>query len=276
MNYRHAFHAGNFADLVKHATLTVLLEALQRDAAPLQVLDTHAGAGAYDLSGGMAGKTREADAGIVRLMDDGNAPPAFDALEAAVRRLNPEGGVRYYPGSPLLIAERLRPDDGYIGCELRPDDHAALTQTLGAFPNAEARLGDGYAEAANQFRRGLRSLVVIDPPFERSDDYENILGAVAAARALDAGVHFAIWLPLKDLETFDAFLRGLEDRSPGGFLVAEARLKPLHEPLKMNGCAMVLIDPPAGVEAPLRAICGWVAETLGNNGALGRVAAFGM
>lgn len=272
MNYRHAFHAGNFADLVKHATLTALLDAMLRERSPLRVVDTHAGAGAYDLSGALAGKTREAEAGVVRLLADPGAPAAFDALKSAVTRLNPGGGVRLYPGSPLLIAAVLRKDDRYLGCELRPDDQAALAETLRPFAVARALLADGYAEAAKPPPPGYRQLVVIDPPFERPDDYERILDTTAAVRDADPSACLAAWLPLKDLETFDSFLRHVEDLEPGPVLVAQARLRPLNDPLKMNGCAMVLVNPPSGLEPTLGEICSWVAQGLGGEGAVGRVA----
>jgi 23S rRNA (adenine2030-N6)-methyltransferase len=273
MNYRHAFHAGNFADLVKHATVTVLIEALLRNPASLRVLDTHAGAGAYDLTGALSARTGEAEAGIVRLMADPASPPAFETLKAAVRRLNPQGGVRFYPGSPLLISQSLRPQDRYVGCELREDDRTSLAETLKPFPTAKALLANGYEVACEPPPYGVRQLVVIDPPFERPDDYDQIIATADAVLAADPSASLAAWLPLKDLETFDAFLRHLEDIQPGRIVVAEARLKPLHDPMRMNGCAMVLIQPPAGIEPQLETICDWVATRLGGDGARGRVTA---
>ena len=108
LNYRHHFHAGNFADLVKHAVLLAVLERLLRDPAPLAVLDTHAGAGGYDLLGAEAKKSGEAERGVARLMADETAPAAFDSLKAAVRKLNPDGALRFYPGSPWLAVKALR------------------------------------------------------------------------------------------------------------------------------------------------------------------------
>ncbi len=271
MNYRHAFHAGNFADLVKHAATTNLLAALMADDGPITVVDTHAGAGAYDLTGDLAQKTKEAEAGVVRLMADDQTPAAFDPLKAAVAKLNPNGGVRFYPGSPLLIAQLLRTNDRYLGCEVRSDDQAALVETLRSFPNTRAVLADGYAEAARLPRRSARPFILIDPPFERADDYDQILATTDAVVAADPRAVIAAWLPLKDLETFDSFLRRLEDLEPGRIVSAEARLKPLNEPLRMNGCAMVLVGAPPEVEAPLAEVCDWVAARLGGPGARGRV-----
>ncbi|MDB5431464.1 MAG: rRNA ((2030)-N(6))-methyltransferase RlmJ [Caulobacter sp.] len=270
MNYRHAFHAGNFADLVKHAALTLLLEAMTADPAPLSVIDTHAGAGLYDLGDDMAKKSGEAAVGIARLIAAPDAPRAFDALKAAVAEANPEGGLRLYPGSPALIGRALRKADRYIACEIRDDDVALLRQTLAPYPGAQAVQADGFATAVERMPAIGRVLVLIDPPFERADDYANIAATMAAVRARNPAAAVAAWLPLKDLETFDAFLRSLEPAGAGA-LVAEARLKPLTDPMKMNGCAMVIAGAPASLEAPLQAACDWVVARLGSQGGKARL-----
>lgn len=265
MNYRHAFHAGNFADLVKHGTLTLLLDALMADPAPMTVVDTHAGAGGYDLDGELARRTGEAAQGIFRLMAADDAPAGFDGLKAAVRRGNPGGGVRFYPGSPSLIGAALRRGDRYVACELRDDDVTLLAETLAPFAGAKAVQTDGFAMAGREAGKGGRVFVLIDPPFERSDDYARIAETMAQVLLLDPDACIAVWLPLKDLETFDAFLRAVE---PAGadLLVAEARLKPLTDPMKMNGCAMVIANAPPGLEQALTPICAWVAGRLGEAG----------
>jgi len=265
VNYRHAFHAGNFADLVKHATLTRLLEALMSDPAPLTIVDTHAGAGGYDLDGELARRTGEAARGVFRLMRADDAPSVFNPLRAAVRKGNPEGGVRFYPGSPTLIAEALRARDLYTACELRDDDFALLGRTLERTRGARALQADGFMTAQRTSGQAGRLFVLIDPPFERADDYERIAETLDMVLGLDARACVAVWLPLKDLETFDAFLRRVEPGAPS-LLIAEARLKPLSDPMKMNGCAMVIANAPAGVESDLEAICAWVVGTLGDAG----------
>lgn len=267
MNYRHSFHAGNFADLVKHGLLLWLLKARQA-AGPVTVLDTHAGAGLYDLSGDAA-RSREAEAGVARLMAAADRPPLIEALAAEVAALNPEGGVNWYPGSPVLIARALRPGDGYLGFELRTEVAALLTANLAAFPTTESRIGDGY-EGATVAGRGVRApLVLIDPPYERPDDYVRSADTAAAILRADPSAAVAIWTPLKDLETFDGFLRRLTGVGPT--LVAEARLRPLTDPMRMNGCAMVVLNPPAGTDAAASEICGWVADMLGDAGAKAEV-----
>ncbi|MDB5455227.1 MAG: hypothetical protein JWP92_812 [Caulobacter sp.] len=269
MNYRHAFHAGNFADLQKHAILLALLAALTKDHTPLAVIDTHAGAGAYDLGGDMARKSGEAQAGIGRLLTATDAPPVFDALLAAVRRLNKGETGPLYPGSPVLIAGALRPTDRYTACELRPDDFATLSATLKPYAFAQASAADGYATARSLAGKGGRTLVLIDPPFERSDDYAQVVATVRAVLDKARTAVLAIWLPLKDLETFDAFLRSLQTVTDDA-LVAELRLRPLHDPMKMNGCAMVLIGAPPAVEPAIAEATRWLAGALGQAGGSGR------
>ena len=274
MNYRHAFHAGNFADLQKHAILLALLSALTAEDAPLSVIDTHAGAGAYDLGGDMAQRSGEAAAGIGRLLVADNVPAVFAPLVADVRALNGGGEGSLYPGSPLLIARHLRKTDRYSACELRPDDYDSLRRTLAPYAFAQAVKDDGYATAVARAGKGARSegrtLVLIDPPFERSDDYAQIVATTKAVLARDRHAVIAAWMPLKDLETFDAFMRAIETVTKDA-LAAELRLRPLTDPMKMNGCAMVIVGAPKSTEAAITEATTWLADNLGDTGAKARI-----
>ena len=265
MNYRHAFHAGNFADLVKHAAFLRLLAELGKDAEPLTVIDTHAGRGLYDLAGAEARKSGEAEAGIVKLMAAPDAPAEFAPLIQAVAALNKGGEVRRYPGSPWLIAQALRPDDRYLACELRAEEHAELGKALQGRAGVRTLNADGYAAAMRECPAQGRVLVLIDPPFEKPDDYDRIVETLAALRAKNPRAQALVWLPIKDLETLDSFLRDLEDEVAAPMIVAETRMRPLSDPMKMNGCGLVLADGP-DLAAPLAAICGWVAQALGAGG----------
>lgn len=263
MNYRHAFHAGNFADVVKHATVLQLMARLAGapvgSGGPLTVIDTHAGRGLYDLQGPEATRSGEAELGALRLMAAGEVPQALQPLRAAVARLNGGGAVRRYPGSPWLIAEALTPKDRYFACELRREEHAALRTALGGRPGVETLCADGFEAVVERCPRSGRVLLLIDPPFERADDYARTVETVARVRRWNPAAQALVWLPLKDLETFDAFLRDLEDAGVGEILVAETRMRPLADPMKMNGCALVLVGAPADFAPELEAICGWVA-----------------
>ena len=267
MNYRHAFHAGNFADLVKHGAITLIVDRLVALPEPLLVVDSHAGAGAYDLAGEMAKKSGEAQAGVLRLMADDLAPEAFRPLKAAVLNANRDGVIRVYPGSPVLIADRLRRDDEYIGAELRPDDFALLGKALARSRGcARAVANDGFGLVKLRAGDARRLFAVIDPPFEQPDDYARILDALGPVLRRRQPATTLIWLPLKDLETYDGFLRGLEVLEPPAALALEARLHPLTDPMKMNGCALVILNPPAGLDGALRAIAEWVVTAAGGPG----------
>jgi 23S rRNA (adenine2030-N6)-methyltransferase len=269
MNYRHSFHAGNFADLVKHALVLWLLERRQASG-PVTVIDTHAGAGVYDLSGDAA-RSKEAEAGVARLMAAADRPPTIEALAREVARLNPHGGANLYPGSPLLIAGRLGAADRYLGFELNPPVLDLLQQALEPFAHATARGGDGYDQARAEAAHVQGAFVLIDPPFERPDDYLRAADTGAAIVRADPRAMVVIWTPLKDMETFDGFLRRLDQAGVKRVLVAEARLRPLTNPMKMNGCAVVVLNPPAGAETAAAEVCGWVADRLGEAGARAEV-----
>jgi 23S rRNA (adenine2030-N6)-methyltransferase len=272
VNYRHSFHAGNFADLVKHAALTRLLARLTVSPEPLLIVDTHAGAGLYDLGEPGQARSKEAEAGVARLAGL-DLPLEFDGLAAAVRARNPQGGVRLYPGSPALVCDALRPQDRYVACELHPDVHASLEAVLAQSGKpAEARLADGFEAAAALSRTGSgRLMLLIDPPFERADDYVRIVDTLRITWRAKPDAVALVWLPLKDLETLDGFVRRLEAAWPGRAVVAETRMRPLHDPMRMNGCVLVSINAPAAFEAELDAVCAFVAEALGEPGAKAKV-----
>jgi len=276
LNYRHEFHAGNFADLLKHAIVLAWIKRLG-GAGGLTVLDTHAGSGLYDLKGEASRKSGEADQGVARLMADASPPPVMAALKRAVQAENGPGQLRFYPGSPAIVLKALRTGDTYIGCELHPDAYAALSKFARA-RGGDVRRMDGYTALAAEGWAGKgRRLVIIDPPFERGDEYPNIIKAVRADRSRDGEAAYAIWTPIKDLQTFDSFLGALEDVGISG-LAVEARLRPLTDPMKMNGCAMVLLGSPAalaGIEAPAQQAADWVVQALGAEGALAKVERFG-
>jgi len=279
MNYRHGFHAGNFADLAKHAALLALLRALRQDEAALLVVDTHAGAGAYDLSNPDFARSREAEAGIKALLA-AEVPDSLKPLAAYVRAKNAAAGftdrIGLYPGSPLLVLDHQRPADDYVGCELREDDFILLKRRVE--PRGQAVREDGYGVAVEAADDDKDLLYLIDPPFERADDYVRIVDCLHDVLALRPDARALVWLPLKDLETWDAFLRHAERdlaegnlARPPDILAAELRLRPLSNPMKMNGCALVAVNPPKGFAPQLEAIARDVAAVFGEPGSLARL-----
>ena len=274
LNYRHHFHAGNFADVQKHAILLQALTGLTADPTQLDVIDTHAGAGVYDLRGDMAQRSRESEAGVARLLSDPAAPTALAPLKARIASLNGGGPLRIYPGSPWLIAKALRAGDRYRGCELRPDDHATLAQCLADMERTSgatlrAVMTDGFALVDRLERAGERTLLLIDPPYERGDDYARIVETLGKAHAARPGLAALVWAPIKDLETFDALLRALEGLPFQQGWAAEVRLRPLRDPMRLNGSALIGLGLP--VPPGTDAICAWAAASAGEAGALGRV-----
>jgi 23S rRNA (adenine2030-N6)-methyltransferase len=260
LNYRHAFHAGNFADLVKHAALLQALARLTAGPEPLTVIDTHAGAGMYDLTGEAAQRSREAEAGVQALMAAAGLPPEMQALRVAVEAANQGGVMRLYPGSPWLIAQALRAQDQMIACELRAQEHAPLSRLLAGRRGVRALCADGYDVAVERCPARGKALVLIDPPFERADDYRRCAETARRLRARNGGAVLLIWTPLKDLETFDGFLRSLE----GDVTALEVRLRPLTDPMRLNGCGLVVVAD--DFAKPLLAIGDWVARSLGEAG----------
>ena len=208
MNYRHAFHAGSFADCMKHALLVWLIDALQAKPAPIFVLDTHAGAGRYDLDAGPAQRTGEWRQGIGRLLD--TPPPALARYLGFIRTLG------LYPGSPALIRAMLRPDDRLACCELQPDDLFQLRRLFARDPQVAMHQRDGWeALGALLPPKERRGLVLIDPPYENPDEFSDVVAGLATAqRRFRTGV-LAAWYPIKHRAPGARFLhRAPADRHP--------------------------------------------------------------
>lgn len=257
MNYRHAFHAGNFADVLKHVVLVGLLEALKHKPAPFCCLDTHAGAGAYDLRGNEAGKTREYADGVARLA--GVAAPAGSALQTYIELLSSinDGAamdaLHSYPGSPLIAARLMRACDRAILCDVQHDEVAALRALFARDARVGVHERDGYAALAALLPpRERRGLVLIDPPFEAQDgEFRAIETALAAAwKRWPTGI-YAIWYPIKQRESIRPFHRWLSAHAPGRTLAAELMRERDDSPLRLNGCGMAIVNPPWHFEAEL-------------------------
>jgi 23S rRNA (adenine2030-N6)-methyltransferase len=260
MNYRHIYHAGNISDVVKHAVLTHLLRHLREKEKGFAVLDCFAGAGLYDRNDPRAQKTGEAAEGILNLL----AAPALPALAdfyAVLRKVNPlwsgEGaeGFRVYPGSPLFAFHLLREQDRLIACELHPEEEKALRVAVPADKRVQIHCRDGY-EALGAFLPPpeKRGLALIDPPYERADEFDVIVKRVGAAyRRWSSGI-FMIWYPVKDRPAIWKFHEGLAATGIRKILCAEFVYDEDVRADKLSGSGMIVINPPWKLDEELKAL----------------------
>ena len=261
MNYQHQFHAGNHADVLKHALLLELLAALSAKPSALFVLDTHAGAGSHDLAGNL-----EADSGIARLW--GQPHPALARYLAAVQAHNGDGKLRRYPGSPLLIAGALRDDDRLACCEIQPEPATALK----AMFRNDARIGvhqrDGYgAIKALLPPPEKRGVVLIDPPYEaQQHEFDAILPALREGLTRWPQGIFALWYPIKRRRTVLPFFRRAAALPIKSALLAELLVRADDSPLRLNGSGMLILNPPWQLDHALAPILGALRDNLAEAG----------
>lgn len=261
MNYRHAYHAGNAADCMKHALLVWLMQALLRKPAPVFVLDTHAGLGTYDLKA-EAERTGEWLAGIDRLMHQ--PPSALTAYVGMVQRLG------LYPGSPALIRALLRADDRLVCCELHPEDHAVLRRWAGLHGvGAEARISvhlrDGYAALAALLPpTAKRGLVLIDSPFEVPGEFERLVQGLRTGAARWSPATYAAWYPIKHRSPVTTFHEGIRFAGLRDVVVAELWWRAPTDPTRLNGCGLLVRNPPYGFEAAAGPILAALLDRLGS------------
>ena len=254
MNYRHAFHAGNFADCMKHALLVALLRAMARKPAPFFVLDTHAGTGHYDLGADQARRTNEAANGIFRLLD--NPPEALADYVAVVK------GLGLYPGSPEIVRDLLRPGDSLACCELHPEDHAALRSLFRRDAQVAVHRRDAWeAVKALLPPKQRRGLVLIDPPYENPEEFARAgEGLTLAHRRFPTGV-FAVWYPVKHRAPIRAFFDTLPMRD---IVALELLIREPLDPARLNGCGLLIVNPPYQFEAEAEPILDALLLRLGH------------
>jgi 23S rRNA (adenine2030-N6)-methyltransferase len=269
MNYRHAFHAGNFADVLKHAVLARILIHLTEKPQPFRVIDTHAGAGLYDLAGPDAGRTGEWRAGIGRLREATLAQPVRDLLEpylAAVATFNADGALRRYPGSPLLALTLMRPDDRLIACELEPTAARSLAAVLRRDRRAKAIAIDGFV-ALNAYvpPRERRGVVLVDPPFEARDEFARLANCLEAAHRKWATGIFLAWYPRKDRGAVKAFDNRLKTSGIAKMLRVELDLG--AERGRLGGTGLLIINPPWRLADELAILLPGLAQVLAQGGA---------
>lgn len=262
MNYRHAFHAGNHCDVLKHAALALTLSRLVAKDKPFAVLDTHAGRGLYDLDSDAAARSGEHLGGIARVFGDRDAPAALGPYIHAVRRQNPFGGLRWYPGSPAIVRDALRSGDSVKLCELHPEERQALETAMAGDRRIRIFDRDGY-QAVRAFlpppeRRGL---VLIDPPFEMPGEFERLAAAIAGGFERWASGVFMIWRPIKDEDGYAGFLRAVSGIAIGKTLSVELSVAPRSDNT-LTGSGLFVINPPFGLADKLAEFLPYLATML--------------
>jgi len=242
MNYRHSFHAGNSADVVKHTLLIALVQALQRKDSALTLIDTHAGCGLYDLGGEQARRTGESAQGVERAFADAN--PLLDDYRAAVRAVNPGGEPRLYPGSPRLLSQLLGQQDALILNEKHPEDAQALRNAM-RDTSAAIHQRDAYELwLAMLPPRTPRGLVLVDPPYEQTDERARITATLAAACRKWAHGVTVIWFPLKDRPAHALWRDKLRKLGIPKLLCVEHWLYDADQPGLYNGAGLFIVNPP--------------------------------
>ncbi|HEY1475520.1 MAG TPA: 23S rRNA (adenine(2030)-N(6))-methyltransferase RlmJ [Pseudolabrys sp.] len=270
MNYRHAFHAGNFADVFKHAVLCRILEYLRAKPAAFRVIDSHAGAGLYDLAGAEASRGGEWHEGIERLMAAPLAAPVAALLAPyfeVVGALNERSRLKTYPGSPALARAWLRAQDRLIACEIEPQAAVALRQNLQGDIRIKTLEIDGWtALGAYVPPKERRGLVLVDPPFEQDGDFHRLSHGLAEAHRKWATGIYALWYPIKDRGEPDALAKRLRRLGIQKMLRAELTVGPLSDPSRLNGCGLILVNPPWTLESELSVLLPALAGLLGRDG----------
>lgn len=273
MNYRHAFHAGNFADVFKHAVITRVLIHLREKPAAFQVIDTHAGAGLYNLCGPEATRTGEWRAGIGRLLEAVSAgvfAPAICTLLQpyldAVSAVNVATNLRRYPGSPLLALALMRRQDRLIACELEPLAASVLARDLALEPRAKIFSIDGWT-ALNAYipPRERRGLVIVDPPFEDPDEFPRLGHCLESAYRKWPSGSYVYWYPVKTRAGPDALAKRVARAGIPKVLRAELLLMP-QDPDRLTGAGLIMVNPPWTLETELKQLLPALVKGIGQSG----------
>lgn len=273
MNYSHIFHAGNFADVFKHTILITLIKSMLTKTNGFCYFDTHAGSGYYDFFSEAAQKNKEFEQGIGKIFQKKNLPDIVKLYVNCIQRINNRlsqstiSSLRYYPGSPTLMRYFLRSQDRMILSELHPKEFQTLKSQFVNDEHVSVHLLDGYkglkAFLPPKERRGL---ILIDPPYERPSEFATIVSTLPSAfKRFSTGI-YAIWYPIKDRRTIDQFHAALKEIAQKPILVSEITLYPESGPLLLNGCGMVIINPPWQLDKQIDQFLPWLWKNLSHHG----------
>lgn len=264
LSYRHIYHAGNFADVVKHVVLVALLRAITHKPAACYVHDTHAGAGIYDLNSEEARRSQESDTGIGRVWQHQDPPAVIQDYLEVIRDMNPGlPAPRFYPGSPAIARSLLRQQDRLLLTELHPRDHAELVRQFRSDKRIAIHKQDAY-QGLSAFLPPAekRGLVLIDPPYERKDEYDRVVAGLKTAYARWRQGIYALWYPIMSRSLQSRFLDACIATGIRKQLHIEFRIAPFNQQRQFTGCGLVLVNPPWKVEETLESCLRWLCEPL--------------
>ncbi|MFZ7135754.1 23S rRNA (adenine(2030)-N(6))-methyltransferase RlmJ [Avibacterium avium] len=264
LSYRHSFHAGNFADVLKHIVQMLIIESLQQKDKGFYYLDTHAGVGHYRLFGNEAEKTGEYKEGIGRLWEQTEMPEEVARYVALIKKLNYGGkSLRYYAGSPLIAAHLLRPQDRALLTELHPADFPLLRNNFKEFDNVTTKRDNGFQQIkATLPPKERRGLILIDPPYELKEDYDLVVKAIEEGVKRFATGIYAIWYPVVLRQQAKRIVKGLENTGIRKILQIEMAVRPDSDQRGMTASGMIVVNPPWQLEAQMKKILPYLTKTL--------------
>ncbi len=263
MNYRHAYHAGNFADVMKHALMALVIEHLKKKEKPFFWLDTHGGTGLSDLAGIEAGKTGEAAQGITRLLALPEKPFSLAPYLDTLARLRTLHGASAYPGSPLLARALMRPGDRLMACELHPQDGEALRRLFSRDMDTRISIMDGY-QAIRAFLppKERRGGILIDPPFENRDEFDQLWQALLDVRSRWPTGTLMLWYPVKDPSLSGALIERFVSEGPAKTLLTELHVMGSEDAGRFAGSGLIIVNPPYRLDEEASSLLGWLASHL--------------
>lgn len=266
LSYRHSFHAGNHADVLKHIVLTLILQALKQKEKGFFYLDTHSGVGRYSLQSSEAEKTGEYIEGIARLWERTDLPEEVALYLNEIKKINKDK-LRFYAGSPLLAVQQLRPQDRALLTELHPNDFPLLLNEFAKTPNVVTKRENGFQQLKAALPpKEKRGLVLIDPPYELKEDYELVVKAIEEGYKRFATGIYAIWYPVVLRQHTKRIVRGLVETGIRKILQIELAVRPDSDQRGMTASGMIVINPPWQLESQMKKILPYLTDVLVSEG----------
>lgn len=263
LSYRHSFHAGNHADVLKHIVQSLILDSLKQKEKPFVYHDTHSGVGRYDLTHEWSEKTSEYKQGIARIWEQSPVPEEIESYLHSIRLLNENEELRYYPGSPRVARAQLRPQDRMVLTELHPSDYPLLEQEFQRDRQVKIYKEDGFQRLKGSLPpKERRGLVLIDPPYELAKEYRDVVTAIAQSHKRWANGTYAIWYPVVNRVDIEDMIEGLESLGIRKILQIELGISPDTNERGMTASGMIVINPPWKLENQMTKILPFLKEAI--------------